>query len=111
MGYKGINYLVQGTSADILNERLIEVSRALEETQSKVLLQVHDEIICEIHEDEITTLPTQITELLKENSLNIPLQVDMELCDPTWATKIDMNKAVFSSPAATQTVEDYIDWE
>ena len=111
MGYKGINYLVQGTSADILNERLIEVSRALEETQSKVLLQVHDEIICEIHEDEITTLPAQITELLKENSLNIPLQVDMELCDPTWATKTDMNKAVFSSPVATQTVEDYIDWE
>ena len=27
MSYKGVNYLVQGTSADILNERLIEVSK------------------------------------------------------------------------------------
>ena len=111
MGYKGVNYLVQGTSADILNERLIEVHKALAETKSRVLLQVHDEIICEIHEDEIRTIPDIVQNLLKENSLNIPLQVDMELCDPSWATKIDLDKALANGHFTKTSMEDYIDWD
>ena len=111
LGYKGVNYLVQGTSADILNERLIEVHKALAETKSRVLLQVHDEIICEIHEDEIRTIPDIVQNLLKENSLNIPLQVDMELCDPSWATKIDLDKALANGHFTKTSMEDYIDWD
>ena len=55
--YKGVNYLVQGTSADILSERLIAVNEYLKDTQSKLLLQVHDEIIFELHHTEIGINP------------------------------------------------------
>ena len=102
MAYKGVNYLVQGTSADILSERMIEVSNFLENKKSNMLLQVHDEIICEIHNTELDTIPFDIKRLLEENSLEIPLKVDMEICSPSWATKKD-----FEVP----TIEDYIDWE
>jgi len=90
LGYKGVNYLVQGTSADILNERMIEVDAYLQETKSRLLLQVHDEVICEIHNDDLTTVPYTIKSIMEQNSLNIPLYVDMEICDPSWATKKEL---------------------
>ena len=100
--YKGVNYLVQGTSADILSERMIEISSFLKDKQSNILLQVHDEIICEIHDSELETIPFKIKDLLEINSLDIPLSVDMEICSPSWATKKD-----FKLP----TIDDYIDWD
>ena len=90
LGYKGVNYLVQGTSADILSERMIEVDSYLQGTKSRLLLQVHDEVICEIHNDDLTTVPYKIKDIMQQNSLNIPLYVDMEVCDPSWATKKEL---------------------
>ena len=109
--YKGVNYLVQGTSADIMNERLIEAHRHLNGHKSNILLQVHDEIICEIHKDEIRTVPQEIQKKLSVNSLGIPLQVDMELCDPTWASKVDMKKALSNGHFAKAKMEDFVIWE
>jgi DNA polymerase-1 len=106
LAYKGVNYLVQGTSADIINERIIKIHEYLKDTKSHILLQVHDEIICEIPDDEIHSVPSAIQEILEENSLGIPLKVDVEVCDPSWATKkylTDIPKAV--------TLEEAIDWE
>ncbi len=103
ISYKGVNYLVQGTSADILNERMVEVYDYLKDKKSNILLQVHDEIICEIHASELGTLPFQIQRLMEENSLDIPLRVDIDICTPSWATK----EALDDTP---RVLEDYIDW-
>jgi len=103
IAYKGVNYLVQGTSADILNERIIEVYEYLKTTKSTILLQVHDEIICEIHGSELGTVPYEIQRLMETNSLEIPLRVDIDVCTPSWATK----KALDDTP---RVLEDYIDW-
>ena len=103
ISYKGVNYLVQGTSADILNERIIQVYEYLKTTKSSILLQVHDEIICEIHSSELDTVPFEIQRLMETNSLNIPLRVDIDVCNPSWATK----EALDDTPRA---LEDYIDW-
>jgi len=99
--YKGVNYLVQGTSADLLSERMLVISKYLKDTKSIMLLQVHDEIICEIHKSELETVPFEIKKLLEQNSLDIPLRVDMELCYPSWATKKDFKSI---------TLDDCIDW-
>ena len=105
--YKGVNYLVQGTSADILSERLIAVNEYLKDTQSKLLLQVHDEIICEIHEEEMDTVVPAIVELMQWNTLEIPLFVDKEVCTTSWATKIDYEKW---EPQPELSLVNYIDW-
>ena len=104
IAYKGVNYLVQGTSADILNERMVKVYDYLKNKKSNILLQVHDEIICEIHDSELREVPSEIRRLLEENSLGIPLKVDMEICEPSWASNKD-----FETPVEV-TLEDYIDW-
>ena len=107
LGYKGVNYLVQGTSADILSERMIAVAAYLADKKSNMLLQVHDEIICEIDNSELDEVPNHIKSLLEENSLNIPLYVDMEECSPSWATKKDF----MYEPVVKESCENYIDWE
>ena len=122
--YKGINYLVQGTSADILSERMIEVHKYLQDKQSNMLLQVHDEIICEIHVDELHTVTHEIKNLLETNTLDIPLKVDVEICQPSWASKQEVSfveqngfhwviggKLEEAPPAEETKVEDHIDWE
>ena len=114
-GYRAVNYLIQGTSADLLSERMIEVDKFLTGTNSKMLLQVHDEIICEIHKDDALLIP-QIRDILQENSLGIPLMVDMELCEPSWATKHDFQvqegAVVYANAPAPVaiTAKEYIDW-
>ena len=87
--YRGVNYLIQGTSADIMSERIVEIHDYLKDKKSNLLLQVHDEVICEIHKDEVDEVAPKIKELMKENTLNIPLGVDMEVCKPSWAVKQD----------------------
>ena len=106
LAYKGVNYLVQGTSADILNERIIKTHEYLKTKKSRILLQVHDEIICEIPNEEIREVPHEIQRLLEENSLGIPLKVDVEVCDPSWATKKDLTDIPQSV-----TMEEAIDWD
>ena len=108
MSYKGVNYLVQGTSADILNERLIAVHEYLEDKKSNVLLQVHDEIICEIHNSEFPEIPNQIADLMEQNSLGIPLFVDREVCYPSWANKVDITD--WMTDERKDDILRYIDW-
>ena len=109
--YKGVNYLVQGTSADILNERMIQVYEYLKDQKSKILLQVHDEIICEVHVDEVQEVPLQIQKILEENSLGIPLKVDIDVCQGSWADKKDWSKIDLTQKAVPVTLEESIDWD
>tara|TARA_B000000460_G_scaffold166584_1_gene118325 strand:- start:286 stop:1287 length:1002 start_codon:yes stop_codon:yes gene_type:complete len=110
LAYKGVNYLVQGTSADILNERMIEVYDYLKDKKSNMLLQVHDEIVCEIHDDELYEVPLQIQRLMEENSLDIPLKVDIDVCEGSWAVKKDWSKITLTEKPEPVTLEDAIDW-
>ena len=108
LAYKGVNYLIQGTSADLMSERMIEVSKYLADKKSNMLVQVHDEIICEVHNDELNQVTPQIQALLQENSLGIPLEVDVEICSPSWATKKPFS---LTEVAVPDTLNDYIDWD
>ena len=81
-----INMPIQGTAADIIKLAMIEINRYLEreKLKSRMLLQVHDELVFEIHESETQDVPDKIKELM-ENAyeLSVPLDVEMGLAD-TW---------------------------
>lgn len=75
-----MNSPIQGTAADIIKIAMIKVSRALKEQKlkSKMILQVHDELLIETYEDEIET----VRKLLKDNmtqaaNLKVALETDI----------------------------------
>lgn len=75
-----INMPIQGTAADIIKIAMINIHRWLKENnkRSRMLLQVHDELVFEIHESEMDEVPNQIKEMMESAyPLDVPLKVDM----------------------------------
>ena len=87
--YIGVNYLVQGTCADIVKNRLVACQQYLEEVgaKSRILIQVHDELIFEVHEDEEDWLPWKMQEILQEPQIKAFLKVEVSRGNPSWAQK------------------------
>jgi DNA polymerase-1 len=70
---------IQGTAADIIKLAMIEIHHWLIENtkKSRMLLQVHDELIFEIHESELDEVPAKIEELMESAvELDVPLKVE-----------------------------------
>lgn len=85
-----LNTPVQGSAADIIKIAMVKVHRALKEKKlkSRLILQVHDELIVETHKDEEKT----VAELLKTNmetavTLDVPLTADVHKGDNWYAAK------------------------
>lgn len=75
-----MNSPIQGTAADIIKIAMINVDRELKKRklESKLILQVHDELLIETKKEELE----EVKELLRENmmkaaDLSVPLIVDM----------------------------------
>lgn len=84
---EAINTPIQGSAADIINLAMIRIFRRLEEGEfrSKMILQVHDELLFEIHETELGELRTHIKNDM-ENAweLKVPLRVEIRAAE-NWA--------------------------
>ena len=76
-----LNTPIQGTSADIIKKAMVLVDQKMKEKElkSKMILQVHDELIFDVLNDEVDTL-TKIIKESMENvvELTVPLKVDIE---------------------------------
>jgi len=79
-----INMPIQGTAADIIKVAMIRIRDFLnkENLKSRMLLQVHDELVFEIHEDEIEEVPSTIQALMESAvKLDVPLKVDIGIAE------------------------------
>ena len=74
-----MNAPIQGTAADLIKIAMIKVEKALEEGhyRSKMVLQIHDELIFKVYKDEKETIYNLVKNIM-ENALEIdvPLEVD-----------------------------------
>jgi DNA polymerase-1 len=76
-----INMPVQGTSADIIKVAMVNLYREMDQRQlkSKLLLQVHDELIFEVPEEELKTMRQLVPQVMSTAlELSIPLKVDIK---------------------------------
>ena len=85
-----LNTPIQGTSADIMKLAMINVYERFnkENITSKILLQVHDEIIVDVKNSELD----KVKEIIKEEmenviSLNVPLKVEIDTGINWYETK------------------------
>ena len=81
-----MNSPIQGTAADIIKIAMIRVDKRLHEAgmRSRLILQVHDELLIEAHRDEVE----QVKQILNEEmhhaaNLSVPLDIDMN-CADNW---------------------------
>jgi DNA polymerase I len=77
-----VNAPIQGSAADIIKIAMINIHKRLEKEkwQSKMLLQVHDELVFDVHNSELEKIQPMIKEEM-ENAfkLDVPLIVDLGL--------------------------------
>lgn len=75
-----MNTPIQGTAADIIKLAMVNVARRMEDEKlaSRMLLQVHDELIFEVPEHELETMCRLVPDVM-ENALplDVPLKVDV----------------------------------
>ncbi len=84
---QAMNAGIQGLAADIFKVALVRLDKALEDEglRSRIVLQVHDEIILEAPEDEIEAASELTVRIMRDAfSLRVPLEVDLQIAD-TWA--------------------------
>lgn len=82
-----INTPIQGTAADIMKQAMIDVERALEAAgvKSRILLQVHDELVLEVTEEEKEQVADLVrTTMQNAAQLDIPLLADVNF-GKNWA--------------------------
>ncbi len=81
-----MNTPIQGTAADIIKKAMVEMATELENKQlrSRMLLQVHDELIFEVPKEELEQMIKLVPEVMeKAMELAVPLKADVSFGD-TW---------------------------
>ncbi|MCE9556292.1 MAG: DNA polymerase I [Planctomycetes bacterium] len=82
-----INTVIQGSAADLIKQAMIDVHRRLkrENLKSKMLLQIHDELLFEVPPEELDTMVALVKEEMSGAAkLKVPLKVDAKIGN-NWA--------------------------
>ncbi len=90
-----INAPVQGSSADIIKIAMINLHREMEKRKlkSKMLVQIHDELLFEVPEAEVAEMESLVTEVMPNAfKLRVPVKIDVKL-GKNWAEMGQGNKS------------------
>ena len=81
-----INQPLQGTAADLIKMAMIKVQNRLEEAnlKTKMIIQVHDELVFEVPKDEVEQVKTLVKECMELGQpFEVPLEIDINI-GPSW---------------------------
>ena len=90
-GYKSVNYVCQGSAADILKRSMVRIDQLLRKKRlrSAMLLTIHDEVVLEIHHSEQSWLPKKIVDIMVDvPECKLPLKVSVERAEGSWENLI-----------------------
>ena len=77
-----VNAPIQGSAADIIKLAMIKIYHALKESTlaSKMILQVHDELVFDVVNDEVDQMKVLVRECMeKAHEMEVPLDVEVEV--------------------------------
>lgn len=78
----GINAPIQGSAADLMKLAMINLHQEIDNNnlKSKMLLQIHDELILEVPEEEISFMENKVKEVMENvTTLSVPLKVNVKV--------------------------------
>ena len=76
-----LNTPIQGTSADIIKKAMVEIARKFQEEniQTKMVLQVHDELIFDVVKEEKEKVESIVKDIMTHTiTLSVPLKVSAD---------------------------------
>ena len=79
-----INTVIQGSAADLIKLAMIRVQHSLlnSDLRANLLLQIHDELLFEVHNSEVDALANLVVrEMTNAIELDVPIEVDVEVGD------------------------------
>ncbi len=79
-----VNAPIQGSAADIVKMAMVEVDKAMVEAKvkSKMIMQVHDELVFEVHKDEVELMKNLVKIAMESaGKLVVPMEVEMQVAD------------------------------
>ena len=85
-----LNTPIQGTAADILKKAMVEIFAEFKkrDLKSKMLIQVHDELVFNVYEDELDTVKEIVRDIMENTfKLSVPLKVDIEVGNDWYEAK------------------------
>jgi len=100
--YKALNYMCQGTSADLIKKVMLEIWLWLRKINSKtkMLITVHDELIFEVpHSEQKKVVPTLINMMEDPDSFLVPIVVGVDIALKNWSQKQDAEKIKLTGTA------------
>lgn len=86
-GYRLYNYIIQGTCADMLKQKIVELDILLGRYHSRLQMNIHDELVFEIHNGEESLIPKIVKIMEDVPFMTIPVVADVEVADKNWAEK------------------------
>ncbi len=75
-----INAPIQGSAADIIKVAMVNIHRWLrqEKLKTKMIMQVHDELVFDLHKDEVEAVKENVVRLMKHAvQLDVPMEVEV----------------------------------
>lgn len=85
-----LNTPIQGTAADILKKAMVEIYEEFHKRglKSKMLIQVHDELVFNVLNDELDEVSSIVKNIMENTmALSVPLKVDIEYGDNWYEAK------------------------
>lgn len=85
-----LNTPIQGTAADILKKAMVEIYQEFEKRKlkSKMLIQVHDELVFNVLNDELEEVKEIVRDIMENTfKLSVPLKVDIEVGNDWYEAK------------------------
>lgn len=77
-----INTPIQGTAADVIKIAMINIHKKLNGMRSKMILQVHDELVFDVHTEELAAVKQIVSQGMEHAAkLKVPLIADMGVAD------------------------------
>ena len=81
-----INMPIQGTAAEMIKLAMIKIHRKLksEKLKSKLIMQIHDELLLEVHKDEVDYITKIVIDYMRDAmKLDVPIEIDFGI-GPSW---------------------------
>jgi DNA polymerase-1 len=73
-----INTPIQGSAADLIKVVMIDIQKELKNRKSEMILQVHDELVFEVHKDELDEVREMVRDKMEGTvDLQVPIKVDI----------------------------------